>query len=94
MLTLRCPYCGTMHSDDWECLEPGRTEFLRCENPRCMMSFVFLIRECASCENESVFMWGTMPGNEVLATLLCQHCAEPLNQKADAGEGENPSQRI
>ena len=94
MLTLRCPHFGTKHSDDWECLAPAAPEFLRCENPRCLMSFVYAIRECAVCENESVFTWAAMPKTAVLAGLVCQHCAEPLNEPPREAEGANPSNRI
>ena len=92
MLTLRCPHCGTSHSDDWECLVAGRPEFLRCENSRCLMSFVYAIRECAACGNESVFTWDAMPGAARLAELVCQHCAEPFNEAAGEAEGANPTQ--
>ena len=91
-LILRCPYCGNEHFDDWECLGPGEPEFLRCENAACSMSFVFLIRECSRCENESVFTWKEMPGTNALAGLLCQHCAEPLREATTETQDTNPSQ--
>ena len=94
MLKLRCPHCGTEHSDDWECLVPGPPDFLRCENALCLMSFVYALRECALCENESVFTWKGMPESAVFAGLVCQHCAEPFNASPREAEGSNPSQRI
>lgn len=92
MLTLRCPFCGTHRSDDWECLTSERSDFLRCE--ACFMSFAFLIHECSWCAEESVFTWREMPQPAGLAKLVCQHCAEPLHEDPAQAENENPSQRI
>lgn len=94
MLILRCPFCGTQRTDDWECLAPERPEFLRCGNPVCSMSFVFLIHECSSCAEESAFTWKTMPKAVALAALVCQHCAEPLYEKPGQAGNANPPQRI
>ena len=92
LLTLRCPHCGQQHQDDFECLGSGSSEFLRCENPTCLMSFAFLIHECATCGNESVFAWKEMPGPTALAELLCHHCAEPLNEAVGQKEDADPPQ--
>ena len=89
-LILSCPYCGNQHSDDWECLGEGRPEFLRCQNAACSMSFAFLIHECSSCANESVYTWKEMPGPVELASLLCQHCAEPIRETAGKTEAADP----
>lgn len=94
MLTLSCPFCGTKRTDDWECLAPERPDFLRCENQSCLMSFVFLVHECSTCAEESVFTWKEMPKPAALATLVCQHCAEPLYENAGEPGNENPPQRI
>lgn len=94
MLILRCPFCGTKRSDDWECLAPGHADFLRCENPSCFRSFAFLIQECLLCAEESVFIWKEMPKPAVLAALVCQHCAEPLSETSRQAESEDPAQRI
>ncbi len=94
VLNLRCPFCGTTRSDDWECLPAGKLDFLRCENPRCLMSFCFLIHECAACAEESVFIWKEKPQRQVLASLVCQHCAEGLSDASDPAETESPPQRI
>ena len=91
-LILRCPFCENEHSDDWECLGPGGPEFLRCDNAACSMSFAFLIHECSSCENESVFTWKEMPDPQALAGLLCQHCAEPIREAPGETQAANPPQ--
>lgn len=93
-LTLTCPFCGTQHTDDLECLALGQPDFLRCENPSCSMSFVFLIHECPACAEESLFTWKEMPNAAALAALVCQHCAESLSDAPWQADSENPPQRI
>jgi len=66
MLTLRCPFCGHEHADDFECLDSGRADTIRCENPSCNKRFAYLVRECLGCGGESVFTWGEMPTPEAL----------------------------
>lgn len=93
-LILRCPHCGSARADELECLNPGRPDIIRCENPGCSMSFVFLLHECSACAEESVFTWKEKPSSAALAQLVCQHCAEPVNEAANEAEGEDPTQRI
>lgn len=49
MLTLSCPFCQHEHADDFECLDSGRADTIRCENPDCNKRFVYLVRECLAC---------------------------------------------
>jgi transcription elongation factor Elf1 len=94
ILTLQCPYCGHQHSDDYECLESGRPDVLRCESEDCRGQFSFLIRECLECGEESVFIWKSMPAPETLALLSCNQCGAPFDEPAPEGQSPNPAQRI
>jgi hypothetical protein len=93
-LTIKCPFCGNPHSDEFECLDPAGAQFFRCENPKCSTSFVFLIHECTACVEDSVFVWKEMPQSAVVAKLVCQHCAEPVSQPTEQTHGEDTSHRI
>ncbi len=94
VLTLLCPFCRNKHADDFECLDSGRADTIRCENKECNKQFVFLVRECLACGEESVFTWGGMPAPEALAALFCEHCGVPLNEASQEAEGEGAGQRV
>ena len=94
MLRLRCPFCRHEHADDFECLDSGRADTIRCENPKCNKRFVFLLRECLPCGEESVFTWEGMPTPAALAALFCEHCGATLNEAPEEAEGESAAQRI
>ena len=94
VLKLICPFCRHEHVDDFECLDSGRADTIRCENPNCNKRFTFLIRECLACGEESVFSWGEMPAPEALAALFCEHCGATLNEVPQETEGESATQRI
>lgn len=94
VLTLKCPFCGHAHADDYECLESGRPDLLRCENRGCREQFAFLIRECLECGEESVFTWKSMPVVETLALLSCNYCGAPFDEAAKEGQSPDPAQRI
>ena len=94
MLVLKCPYCGHEHTDDYECLDSGRPDLLRCESGGCREQFSFMIRECLECGEESVFTWKRMPAPELLALLSCNYCGAPFDEAASEGQGEKPGQRI
>ncbi|MGE0873573.1 MAG: hypothetical protein AB7O31_02765 [Burkholderiales bacterium] len=94
MLTLQCPYCGHEHSDDYECLETGRADVLRCEREGCRQQFSFLVQECLECGDESVFTWKAMPAPETLALLSCNHCGAPFDEPASEGQSPDPAQRV
>ena len=94
MLTLRCPFCGHEHADDFECLDSGRADTIRCENPSCNKRFAYLVRECLGCGGESVFTWGEMPTPEALVALFCEHCGAPLNEAPQEAKDESAAQRI
>lgn len=94
MLTLICPFCQHGHTDDFECLDSGRLDTLRCENTQCSKDFVFLVRECLACGEESVFTWTRTPTSEALAVMVCQHCGAPFDDAAHQGESQNATQRI
>lgn len=84
VLAFQCPHCGDEHIDDYECLEGGRPDEMRCAG--CDRQFSFLIRECMECGEESVFTWRTMPAPGALALLSCNHCGAPFDEAA--GESE------
>ena len=88
-LTLECPYCGHMHSDDYECLESGAAALLRCENPHCRQQFSFVIRECLECAEESIFIWTSAPAPEALALLSCKSCGAPFDEASSEGQDPN-----
>lgn len=94
VLTLLCPFCRHEHADDFECLDSGRVDTIRCENSDCDRRFVFLFHECLACGEESVFTWGEMPTPEALAHLFCEQCGVPLNEVRQEAESENSTQRI
>lgn len=94
MLTLICPFCQHGHTDDLECLDSGRLDALHCDNPRCSKDFVFLVRECLACGEESVFTWTRAPTPEGLALLNCQHCGALFHDAAHQGESQDASQRF
>ncbi len=94
MLTLLCPFCRHEHADDFECLDSGRPDTLRCENPHCNSRFSFLVDECLECGEESVFTWKSMPAAETLALLSCNQCGAPFDEPAPEGQSPNPAQRL
>ena len=94
MLTLFCPFCRHEHADDWECLDSGRADTMRCQNPDCNKRFVYLVRECLACGEESVFTWGEMPAPEALAALFCEHCGAPPDGIRQEAKSEGAAQRI
>jgi hypothetical protein len=94
LLTVQCPFCGQGHADDYECLESERTDVLLCENRTCRQHFSFLIRECLECGEETVFTWKTMPAQETLALLSCNHCGAPFHESTSQGQSPDPAQRI
>ena len=94
MLTLRCPFCRHEHADEFECLDSGRAETIRCENANCNKRFAFLVRECLACGEESAFTWEGMPTPAVMAALFCEHCGAPLNEAPQEAKGESAAQRI
>ena len=94
VLTLQCPYCGHEHSDEYECLESGRPDVLRCESKGCRQQFSFLIRECLECGEESVFTWKSKPASETLALLSCIQCGAPFDEPTPEGQSPNPAWRI
>ena len=77
-LSLPCPFCGHKQSDEYECLDEGHVDLLRCESVACGLQFSFLIRECLECGEESVFTWKSAPPIETLALLSCNYCGAPL----------------
>src|SRR4029077_3753525 len=94
VLPLVCPFCRNKHTDDFECLDEGRADTIRCENPDCNKEFAFLVCECLACGEESVFTWEGMPTAEALAALFCEHCgASPIEASQEA-EGENLTQPV
>lgn len=94
MLTLRCPYCGHEHADDYELLDHERADMLRCESPQCQRRFAFLVQECPECEEESVFTWKSMPAPEILALLSCNQCGAPFDDAASEGQGPDSAQQV
>ena len=93
MLTLLCPVCKHEQADDFECLDSGRADTIRCGNQDCNTRFVYLVRECLECGEESVFTWKTMPAPEILALLSCNHCGAPFDEAAE-GQNPDPAQRV
>ena len=94
LLKLLCPFCGYEHPDDYECLEAGQADTVRCEGESCRQQFSFLIRDCLECGEESVFTWKTMPAPETLALLSCNQCGAPFDESASEGQSPDPAQRI
>ena len=94
LLALQCPFCGHVHLDDYECLESGRPDTLRCESGQCRQQFSFLIRECLECGEESVFTWKSMPAREMVALLSCNKCGAPFDEPAPEGQNPDPAERI
>ena len=94
VLVLRCPFCGHAHSDEYEFLENGQADVLRCEGEGCAQEFAFLVRECLECGEESVFTWKSMPAAETLALLSCNRCGAPFDEPAPEGQSPNPAQRL
>lgn len=94
VLVLQCPFCGYGHSDEYECLDSGRPDVLRCESAECRQQFSFLVRECLECGEESVFVWKRMPANETLALLSCNRCGAPFDEAAREGQSPDPAQRL
>jgi transcription elongation factor Elf1 len=92
VLALQCPHCGEKHIDDYECLEGGRPDEMRCAG--CHEQFSFLIRECLECGDESVFTWKSMPAPETLALLSCIRCGAPFDEPAPEGQSPNPAERL
>lgn len=94
LLSLQCPFCGHKHSDDYECLDDGHVDLLRCQNQACGRQFSFLIYECLECGGECVFTWKNTPPSETLALLSCNHCGAPFDETASEGQKPNPPKRI
>ena len=92
VLALQCPYCGQEHLDEYECLDGGRPDEMRCAG--CAQQFSFLIRECLDCGEESVFTWKSMPAPEALALLSCNQCGAPFDEAASEGAKKGPAQRL
>ena len=94
VLTLVCPFCRREHTDDFECLDDGRADTIRCENPDCNKQFAFLVRECLACGEESAFTWEGMPTPAALAALFCEHCGANPNEPSQEAEDKSATQRI
>lgn len=94
MLTLLCPFCRHENADDFEFLDVGNADTIRCENPDCNKRFAYLVRECLACGEESAFTWGGIPAPEALAALLCKHCGAPLDEAPQERETEDTAQRV
>lgn len=94
LLILDCPFCGHGHADEYECLEAGRPDALRCQGEGCDQHFSFLIRECLECGEESVFTWKSTPAVETLALLSCNQCGAPFDEPAPQGQSPDPAQRL
>ena len=94
MLILMCPFCRHEHADDFECLDSGHVDMIRCENPDCKKHLAFLIRECYACGEESVFTWGKTPAPETTAALSCEHCGVAFDEVPQEEKGETATQRI
>lgn len=94
MLMLKCPYCQAGYTDDFECLDGGRPDTLRCENPQCGNHFTFLFHECLACGEESVFTWKEVPQPAAVAALFCDHCGAPFNEVSRERQDENAAQHI
>lgn len=93
-LTLRCPFCGHEHADDYEVLEGGRPDAFVCDSAGCHQQFSFLICECLECGDETVFTWKSMPAAETLALLSCNRCGAPFDEPAPEGQSPNSAQRL
>ena len=93
-MTLKCPFCGHEHADDYECLDVGAVAALCCESPACRQQFSFLVQECLECGEETVFTWKAMPAPETLALLSCNHCGAPFDESASEGQSPDPAQRV
>jgi hypothetical protein len=93
VLLVLCPFCRQEHADDLECLDSGRLDTLRCQNPRCAKYFSFLIRECLACGEESVFTWTSTPAPTALAGIFCQHCGAPFDAARET-EVQDAAQRF
>jgi len=94
VLSLVCPFCRHEHTDDFECLDEGHADTIRCENPDCNKEFAFLVRECLACGEESVFTWEGMPTAEALAALFCEYCGANPSETSQEAEGESANQRV
>ncbi len=94
VLSLGCPFCRHEYTDDFECLDDGRADTIRCENSDCKKQFAFLVRECLACGEESVFTWEGMPTAESLAALFCEHCGANPSEASQEAEGESATQRV
>jgi hypothetical protein len=94
VLKLICPFCRHEYADEYECLDSGHVDIVRCENTDCKKNFAFLIRECYACSEESVFTWGKAPAPETAAALFCEHCGVGFNDAPQKEKRETAAQRI
>ena len=94
VLQVVCPFCRQEHADDLECLDSGRIDTLRCQNPYCSKVFSFQIRECPACGRESVFTWMGAPAPTALAGLSCQDCGVPFDDAAVETKNQDAARRI
>ena len=94
MLLLPCPHCKAELADDLEVLDSGEVDRLRCENAGCGRQFWYMLCECVSCGEETVFTWQSVPAPDALAALSCEHCGVPFDEAAGETPGQDATRRI
>jgi transcription elongation factor Elf1 len=80
-----CPHCGDGKTDDWELLDAGRVQPIRCDH--CQEHFHLAVMECLHCAQETTFSWGIRPNPTVLTGLICGHCGRPFVSNDHGSKG-------
>lgn len=73
---VQCPDCQRGNDDPFEVMARGHVDWTHC--CWCSQHFFFLIAECKSCEEESVFAWSAAPLPGEIKALRCRVCDSPI----------------
>jgi ribosomal protein L37E len=67
-----CPHCQVGNEDPLDMMTRNDLDSTHCES--CGKKFHYLIADCASCEEESVFEWQEAPDPPPASRLDCSRC--------------------
>ena len=77
-----CPHCQCGNEDPFDVMTRNDIDWTHCES--CGRKFHYLIADCASCEEESVFAWREPPDTPPTLRLDCSCCGLHLEFSDEA----------
>ena len=71
-LSIQCRRCGFAENDEFEALDGGSVQTMRCAG--CGAASNFAVIECIGCGAETLFSWAARPAAKDLGSLECAAC--------------------